>query len=134
MKLLLSPSRSCSCNPLRVGWAVGATVLAGILFVMPRYSLPDPGTTLIWGLPSGPTAHVVITGGVTYSWVRAFSQAAPWRLLLWGLLFAIFAEVLQLLPFVDRGVNWEDLGFNVLGVGVGLLLAMSRRWLRGRGR
>lgn len=102
-------------------------MLAGVLFVIPRYSLPDPGTTLIWGLPSGPTLHVLIMGVVAFTWGRVAQDMRAWDVLLWGLLLAVCAEALQLLPFVDRGVNWEDVGANVLGVGVGWLLAMGSR-------
>ena len=120
-------SRRDSGYPMRLVLAVGATVLAVILLVMPRYGLPDPGATLIWGLPSGPTAHVVVMGGAAFLWGRVFSDVQLWRLVVWGTLFALCAEALQLLPFVDRGVDWEDVWFNLLGVGVGGLLAMASR-------
>ena len=125
--------RRGTARSLRLGLAAGATGLAVVLFVMPRYSLPDPGGTLIWGLPSGPTVHVALCAVVAFLWVRALPGVRPLRLLVWGALLAVGAEVLQLLPFVDRGVSVGDAGSNVLGVGLGWLLAVTGRRVRSRG-
>lgn len=113
----------------RLGVAAGVTALAAVLFVVPRYNLPDPGSTLFWGLPSGPTVHVLISAAVAFVWGVALSWAAPFRLLGWGILFAFGAEALQFLPIAsDRSVHLEDALVNVLGVGVGWGLAMGVRW------
>lgn len=113
---------------MRLGIAAGVTALAAVLFVMPRYDLPDPGRTLIWGLPSGPTVHLLISAGVAFVWALTLSWVAPLRVLLWGILFGIGAEVLQYLPFAsDRSVHVDDALVNLLGVGLGWGLAMGLR-------
>lgn len=112
---------------------MGVAVVAAVLFVIPRSVLPDPGSTLFWGLPSGPTAHLVITSGVALVWGLAFPRVRPLRLLLGALLFALAAESLQALPIAwDRSVRLEDALTNVAGVTLGWLLAMALRGMRAR--
>jgi hypothetical protein len=94
------------------------------------------GRPLLW-LDSSSTAgidltHVVLFGGITGCVACLWPRVAWWRLAVLMLALGIFTEVVQY-GVPGRTPRLGDVVDDVLGVGMGLLLAFPlRRWAQGR--
>lgn len=108
--------------------AVFLTGIAIAALVIPRYGvLPSVEVELPGGIPADPVAHALICMTLATVWGLALHPDRYRYLLVGAVLLAIALEGMQALPFVQRGVEWLDLYFNVagaiLGVGLARLIA-----------
>lgn len=71
--------------------------------------------------------HIVLFGGITWCLACLWPRAAWWRSALLMLALGIVTEVLQY-GVPGRTPRLSDLADDLLGVGVGLLLAFPIRW------
>jgi hypothetical protein len=104
----------------RVLTAAVLTGMAAALFVVPLHMFPDVDPSG-WWLPLDMVIHVALSAFVTMLWAWALPRASLLVLLVLGVGFAGLTEISQALPFIDRSARIQDFGYNVIGVGLGLL-------------
>jgi hypothetical protein len=117
----------------RTTWAVVWTVLVLVACWIPSDRLPiDEGGSWRWRVPNADKlVHVAMFAGFGLLWMRA--RPAPGRaawVLAGGVALAVVSELGQELPIVNRDADVLDVLADVLGVGLGIVLAISV----GRGR
>lgn len=68
--------------------------------------------------------HVLAFVILTLLLAAAYPRLSPWRLLVMLASLGCAAELLQLLPGIDRSADWQDLAYNIIGI-VGALSVVA---------
>ena len=115
-------------HPTAFWSALAWTLAAAVLFFVPGELIPIPERDA-----TSHMVHIVAFAGGTYLWAHAFPERRVWVGLV-GLALIGGSEAVQALVVPGRGAQWLDAGADVVGLVLGLILAVATQQVFGARR